>query len=56
MKVIKLVKSGDKLIGSLRCDEKTYNKIKKLSVKHKVSLAAIVRLILENTIDEIQIN
>ena len=55
MKTIKIVKSGDKLIGGLRCNEETYNKIKVLSTKHKVSLAVIVRLILENTIDDINI-
>jgi len=55
MKKIKLVKSGDKLIGAMRCNPETYNKLKKLADKNKVSVVVIVKTILENVIDEVEI-
>lgn len=55
MKTIKLVKSGDKMIGGMRCNEETYNKLKLLADKNKVSLVTIVKTILENVIDDIKI-
>lgn len=55
MKEIKLVKSGDKLIGGMRCNVETYNKLKVLADKNKVSVVVIVKTILENVIDEINI-
>lgn len=53
MKEIKLIKTSDKIIGSVRVSDDVFNKIQKLAKDNKVTNQDIVRAILVNTIDEI---
>lgn len=54
MKEIRLQKSTDKIIGSLRCSTRVYEKIDAMATAQNVSKQDIVRAILEEVIDEIK--
>lgn len=55
MKDIRLIKSSDKIIGALRCSERVFDKIGKMADENGVTKQDIVRAILENVIDEVNI-
>lgn len=55
MKEIKLIKSGEKIIGAMRVSDDTHKKLDVLAKKHKVSVQTIVKLIVDNFIDEVNI-
>ena len=53
MKEIKLNKNKDAQIGFVRVSQRLYDKIKQVSGKHKVSMQAVVREVLESCLDDI---
>ena len=52
---IRIAKSTTKIIGALRVSEHVYEKLKALSEKEKVSMQEIVRAILDEVIDSVEI-
>lgn len=52
---IQIKKSSDKQIGMLRLPKNTYDKIEKLAKKKEVSKQEIIRAILNQIIDEVEI-
>lgn len=55
MKQIRLEKNKDLQIGGVRVTKEIYDKIQKLAKENDVSPQTIIRVILENFIDEITI-
>jgi len=55
MKEIRLQKSTDKIIGSLRCSTRVFERLEKIAKENKVTKQDIIRAILEEVIDEIKI-
>ena len=53
--ILKIPKSGDKVIGAVRVSEDLYDKLKTLSKKAGVSVQEIIRNILINIIDEVEV-
>lgn len=54
MKEIRLQKSTDKIIGSLRCSTRVFEKLEEMATTNNVTKQEIVRAILEEFIDEIK--
>lgn len=52
---IQLQKPASKIIGALRVSPETFDKIEKLAKKEKVTNQDIIRAILEQVIDEVEI-
>ena len=52
---IRIAKSADKIIGSLRVSEQVFIKIEKIAKKEGVSNQEVVRAILDQVIDDIEI-
>ena len=55
MKEIRLQKTSDKIIGSLRCSKRVFEIVERLAKENKVTKQDIIRAILEEVIDEIKI-
>ena len=55
MKTIRIQKSTDKIIGALRCSARVYTKIENMADEHEVTKQEIVRAILEEVIDEVEL-
>jgi hypothetical protein len=52
---ITIKKSTDKLIGALRVSQKVYDKIVSIAKNEKVSNQEVIRAILEQVIDDVEI-
>ena len=52
---IRINKTTDKIIGALRCSTRVYDKVEKLAKEQKVTKQDIIRAILEEVIDEVEV-
>jgi len=52
---IRLAKSADKIIGAVRVSPEVFAKLEKIATKEKVSKQEIVRAILDEVIDEVEV-
>ena len=52
---IKLHKSAEKIVGAVRVSENIYDKISSLAKAEKVSMQEIIRAILDEVIDDIEV-
>lgn len=52
---LKIPKSSDKIIGALRVDKDIFDKLHDLAKKAGVSVQEIIRHILKNVIDEVEV-
>lgn len=55
MKKIHISKIAEKQIGGIRVSLGLYNKLNKIAEEQKVTMAEVIRCILEQTIDDIEL-
>lgn len=52
---IRIAKSTDKILGSLRVSQEVFNKLEALAKKKEVSKQEVLRAILDEVIDKIEV-
>lgn len=56
MKIIRLNKTKEKIIGALRCSDRVYEIVSAMADAQNVTKQEIIRAILEEVIDEVKFN